>query len=142
MIHIIMIEEIIKIGVDQIGETGEFNLVDKVEVDQGKNRIIGMIIGEEMLGVTWEHTNILKDRIEENIEEIIGVKIMREKEVGVGLERSFSRNINKRNKIGTGNSRSTSGSRVSTNRDKFRCYKCRNMIIMWKIALHLKKKER
>ena len=40
MIHIGMTEEIIKIGIDQIAETGEFNLVDKVEVDQGMNRII------------------------------------------------------------------------------------------------------
>ena len=48
MIHIIMIKEIIKIGIDQIVETGEFNLVDKVEVDQGMNKIIG----EEILEVT------------------------------------------------------------------------------------------
>ena len=32
MIHVIMIEEIIKIGTDQIEETGEFNIVDKVKV--------------------------------------------------------------------------------------------------------------
>ena len=32
-------------------EIGEFNLVDKVEVDQGMNRIIGMIIGEEIFEV-------------------------------------------------------------------------------------------
>ena len=43
-----MIEEIIKIGDDQIAEIGEFNLVDKVEVDQGMNKIIG----EEILEVT------------------------------------------------------------------------------------------
>ena len=49
MIHIIMTEEIIKIGMDQIVEIGEFNLVDKVEVGQGMNRIIGILIGEEIL---------------------------------------------------------------------------------------------
>ena len=48
MIHIIMTEEIIKIDIDQIVEIGEFNLVDKVEVDQGMNKIIG----EEILEVT------------------------------------------------------------------------------------------
>ena len=52
MIHIIMTDEIIKIGIDQIVETGEFNLLDKAEVKQGINRIIRMIIGEEILEVT------------------------------------------------------------------------------------------
>ena len=47
MINIITTEEIIKIGIDQIAEIGEFNLVDKVEVDQGMSRIIGMFIGEK-----------------------------------------------------------------------------------------------
>ena len=51
MIHIIMMEEIIKICIDQIVEIEELNLVDKVGVDQGMNRIIGMIIGEETLGI-------------------------------------------------------------------------------------------
>ena len=32
-------------------EIGESNLVDKIEVDQGMNRTIGMIIGEEILEV-------------------------------------------------------------------------------------------
>ena len=48
MTHRIMTEEIIRIGTDQIVETGEFGLVDKVEVDQGINKIIG----EEILEVT------------------------------------------------------------------------------------------
>ena len=51
MIHIGMTKEIIKIGIDQIVETGEFNLLDKIEVDQGMNRIIGMVIEEEILEV-------------------------------------------------------------------------------------------
>ena len=76
-----MIHTFIKIGTDQIAEIGKFNLVDKIEVDQGMNKIIG----EEILEVTWEHIKILKDRIEENIEVIIGVKTIAEKEVGVGL---------------------------------------------------------
>ena len=61
----------------------------QVEVEQGMNRIIGMIIGEEILEVMWEHIEILKDRIEEDIEEILGMRITTEKEVGVGLEIIF-----------------------------------------------------
>ena len=41
MIDTIMISKVIKIGIGQIVEIGEFNLVDKVEVDQGMNKIIG-----------------------------------------------------------------------------------------------------
>ena len=48
MIHVIMIEEIMKIGTDQIAEIGEFNLVDKGKVDQGMNKIIGEEILEVM----------------------------------------------------------------------------------------------
>ena len=47
-----MISEVIKIGKVQIVETGEFSLLDKIEVDIGMNRIIGMIIGEEISEIT------------------------------------------------------------------------------------------
>ena len=55
-IYAIIISEVIKIGIDQITEIEEFNLVveismDKVEVDQGMNKITGMNIGEEILEV-------------------------------------------------------------------------------------------
>ena len=41
-------------------------------------------------------------------------------------ERSFSRNINdRRNNRSISNSRSKSGSRASTNRDRLKCYMCR-----------------
>ena len=93
MIHPVMIEEIIKIGTNQIAEIGEFNLVDKVEVGQGMNKIIGMIIGEEILEALWEHIKILKDRIKEHIKEIIGMKIIAEKEVWVGLEKDHFQGI-------------------------------------------------
>ena len=52
MMHVIMTKEMIKIGIDQITEIGEFNLVDKVEVDQGMNRIIEIIIGKDISEVT------------------------------------------------------------------------------------------
>ena len=48
MNQVTMIEEIIKIGRDQIAETGEFKLVDKIEVDQGMNKIIDEKILEAM----------------------------------------------------------------------------------------------
>ena len=40
MTHMIMTEEIIKIGTDQIVMTGEIS-IDKVKVHQGMNRITG-----------------------------------------------------------------------------------------------------
>ena len=51
-----MIIEVIKIGIEQIAQIGEFNLVvelsmDKLEVDQGISKITGMIIGEEILEI-------------------------------------------------------------------------------------------
>ena len=48
MIHVIMTEEIIKIETDQIVEIEEFNLVDRLEVDQDVNKIIE----EDILEVT------------------------------------------------------------------------------------------
>ena len=63
--------------------------MDKVEIDQGMNKMLG----EKILEVTWEHTKILKDRIEENIEVIIGMKIIVEKEVGVGLAKDHFQGI-------------------------------------------------
>ena len=40
MIYAIMISEIIRIGTDHIVVTGEIS-IDKIEVDQGMNKIIG-----------------------------------------------------------------------------------------------------
>ena len=48
MIHVIMIEEIIKIGTDLNSGDREFNLLDKIRVDQGMNKITG----EKILEVT------------------------------------------------------------------------------------------
>ena len=55
MTNVIIIREIIRVGLDQIVEIGEFHLVvgysvDKIiETGQGMNRIIGMTLGEEIL---------------------------------------------------------------------------------------------
>ena len=54
-----------------------------------------------------------------DIEETIGMKIM--KEVGVGSrERQYQGNIRRNDR--SSSSRSWSGSRASTNRDRLRCY--------------------
>ena len=57
MTDAIMIREMIKIGIHQIVEIGEFHLVVEYSVDkikeayQGMNRAIGMTLGEEILEV-------------------------------------------------------------------------------------------
>ena len=47
-IYAIIISEVIKIGTDQIADTEEFSM-DKIEVGLDKDKVIGMIIGEEIL---------------------------------------------------------------------------------------------
>ena len=65
----------------------EFSVDKVIEVDQGMNKAKGMILEEGILGIKWEciKINIWGERIiDVNIEETIGMKIM--KEAGVGLE--------------------------------------------------------
>ena len=84
-IYAVTISEVIKISKDQIVEMEEISM-DKKEVDLSMNKIIGMIIGEDISEIRWEHIKILEDRIiEKNMEEIIRMKIMTYKEVGVDL---------------------------------------------------------
>ena len=92
MTDVIMTRETIRIGLDQIAKIGEFHFVvgysveKTIETDQGMNRIIGMTLREEILEEILEQNKITEDRImEEDIEKIIGVRIMTE--VGVGLEK-------------------------------------------------------
>ena len=88
MKHIIMIKVIIRIGINQVEEKEKLSMDKIIEVDQGMNKAMGMILGEETLGVTQGHTKIRisEGRITEvEIEENIGMKIL--KEVGVGLEK-------------------------------------------------------
>ena len=99
------------------------NLVDKVEIDQGMNKIIG----EEILEVMWECTKSLeKDSRGEYRGSYRNEDYSRERGRSRSRERSLSRNIdNRRNDRSIRNSRSRSGSRARTNRDRIRCYKCR-----------------
>ena len=89
-----MTDVTIRIDTDQTVEIAESNLVvdfvmDKMaEVDQGMDKAIGITLGEEILEAIQKciRIRILEKRITEvDIEEIIGMKIM--KEVGVGLEK-------------------------------------------------------
>ena len=88
------IDVTIRIGIDQIAEIEESNLeveftMDRsTDVGQCMSKIIGITIKEEIWDVMWEciKITILEDRITEvDIEETIGMKIM--KEVRVGLEK-------------------------------------------------------
>ena len=73
---------VIKIDTGQIVETGDS--IDKIEVDQGMNKIIE----EEILEVMQEHIKILKDKtVEESTEIIIEMKVIAEVEIGTGLEK-------------------------------------------------------
>ena len=125
MIHIIMTEETIKIGTDQIVEIGGFNLADKVEVDQGMNKTIGEKI------IRRQHRSYQNFGRQNSRGEYRGnyrnEDYSRERGRSRSRERSFSRNNtnNRRNDRSISNSRSRSVSRVSTNRDRIRCYKCR-----------------
>ena len=86
------------------------------------------ITGEKILDVTQEYIKIFKDKtVEESTEIIAEMKVMAEVEIGDrSRERSFSRDFSSdRNNRSTSNSRSRSGSTASTNRDRIRCYKCR-----------------
>ena len=63
------------------------------------------------------------DRI---IEEIIEMKdIMTTRDRNRSRERTFTRNYSSSRERSSSNSRSRSGSRANTNRDRIRCYKCR-----------------
>ena len=90
MIKIIMIREIIKIDIDQIVGIREYHSVveynmDRItETDQGIARTIEVISEEEILEGMYNQIRIIEVKIiEVDIEEIIGMIIM--KEVGVGL---------------------------------------------------------
>ena len=98
MTNIIIIKEIIKIGIDPVVEITEFHLVvgfsvDKnIEIEQDMDKILGLILEEVIPDVMWECIiSIIRSRIIENriievdIEDIIGMKTM--KEVIVGPEK-------------------------------------------------------
>ena len=69
----------------------------------------------------------LKDKtVEESMEIITDKSYGRSRDMNRSRERSFSRDFSSnRNNRSTSNSRSRSGSRASTNRDRIRCYKCK-----------------
>ena len=121
MIDTVMIKKVIKIDIGQIVERGDN--IDKIEVDQSMNKIIE----EQILEVMQGSIKIMKDNtVEESTEVTTEMKVKAEIEIGTGLEKGhFLETSNDRNNGGTCNSGSRSGSRASTNRDRIRCYKCR-----------------
>ena len=89
MIDAYMISKVIKIDTGKIVETGDS--IDKIEVNQGMNKIIE----EEIFEVMQKHIKILKDKIvEESTEIITEMKVMAEVEIGTGVENDhFLENI-------------------------------------------------
>ena len=58
MTNVITIKEIIRIGIDQIVEIGEFSMDKITEIDQGMNKAIGTILEKETLEVMQKHIKI------------------------------------------------------------------------------------
>ena len=82
MINAVMISEVIRIDKGQLVETGD--ITDKIEEDQGLNKIIE----EEVIEVMQGCIKILKNKIaEESTEIILEVKVIAEVKIGTGLEK-------------------------------------------------------
>ena len=81
MTHIIMTGQIIKTHIGQIVVIEEIS-IDRIEVDQDMNKIVGV----ESLEAMQDCTKISEDKIvEENTEVIRGIKVKAEKKVDIGL---------------------------------------------------------
>ena len=131
MKNVIMIKEIIRLGIAQIVEIGEFHLVvevsmDKIiELDQGMNKAIGMTSEEETFrGNTSAYQN-QNFRRQNNRGGYRGNYRNENYERGRSRSREWIYQGNKRWNEKSSISRSRLGWRVSSNRDKIGCYKCR-----------------
>ena len=80
-----------------------------------------------MEGTTFETMlENMEDNIAEGNIEMIVIDVMLTIEVGIDQERGHSQKVIASNRARSANSgRSRSGSRASTNRDRIRCYNCR-----------------
>ena len=100
------------------------NFYDRNNCAQRNYQNIGQIteIEEHQAEVGVSMDKIIEDKISEvDTEGIIDIIIL--EEVGVGLEtRQYSDNFKRNNRYSS--SRSRSGSRACTNRDRIRCYRC------------------
>ena len=123
------VTEIIKIDIDQIAEIGEFHLVIEYTVDritqigQGMNRTIGMTLKEVNF-----RGNLRPNQMYRGQNYRGGYRRnYRNKNYKRGRSRSRERQYleNTRRNDRISSSRSRSGSRASTNRDRIRCYKCK-----------------
>ena len=89
-----------------------------MEIDPDLSKIIEGVVSRIILEDTVD--KIVGDSIE-----IIIIGIVVIADTRIGLERSFSGNYGGDRTRSTSNSRLRSGSRASTNRDRIRCYNCR-----------------
>ena len=118
----------IKIGIDQTVDIEEYHSlveysVDKItETGQGMNRIIGMTRGRNFRGNVRMNQNNRRQIYRGGYRGNYRNEIY-ERGRSRSKERQYQSNF-RRNDISS-SSRSRSGSRVSTNRDRIRCYKCR-----------------
>ena len=122
MTDTIMISEVIRIDIGHIVKTGDS--IDSTEADLGMNKIIG----EEILEVMQGSIKILKDKNSrgEYRNSYRNEGYGRSRDRNRSREWSFSRNFSSdRNNRNTSNGRSRSGSRECMNRDRIRCYKCK-----------------
>ena len=116
MTDAIMISEPIRTKIDKILEIEDS--IDRTEVGLDMNKIIGEVISEVTLV-------ILTDRIIERKYRSNYRNGSYDRSRNRSKERSFSRNFSRNRNRSTSNSKSRSGLRASTNRDRIRCYKCR-----------------
>ena len=93
----------------------------KTEVGPGLSKVIE----ETIFGITLEDT---VDKIVEGSIEMIIIGVVTIIEVGIGLERHCTQETIVVTELeNTNNSRSRSGSRATTNRDRIRCYNCEEL---------------
>ena len=123
-----MIKGIIKIGIDQIAEIEEFNLVVEInvdrgiEVDQDMDKAIGNFRGNVK---TYQNQNYSRqNNRDRHGGDYRNDYYNRERGRSRSRELSYSDDSIRRDRSNS-HSRSRSGSRACTNGDRIRCYKCK-----------------
>ena len=125
-----MIKVIIRIDTDQTVEIGEYHLGVELSmgriIEEGHNMliIIEMTLGEAIL----EECKIIEVKISEVDREVTIKMITLEKEEDLG-ERKYWSNFRRNDQS---SSKSRSDSRASTNRERIRCFKCREYDLLLK----------
>ena len=124
--EISMLDITIRTGIDQILEIGEFSMDKITEIGQGMHKAIGSMLGQEILEVTQEHIKIRISKTRQNNRGGYRGNYRNESyERGRSRSRERQYQGSTRRNDRSSSIRSGPGSRVSTNRDRIRCYKCR-----------------